>query len=84
MLHINDLFSKFKSAFASHEAKKAIVIAACETRARVALSTDQIEIKDGVVKLNVSPMVRSVVFMKKGELIAEINKSLKPPVRDIR
>ena len=84
MNHINDLFSKLKSSFATYNNKKEIVIAVCLKHAGTKLADSEIEINSQFVRLNANPSAKSAIFMKKAAILEEINQQIKPSIVDIR
>ncbi len=83
MNHIDSFFEKFKKAFVGNSNKKEVITASCLSRAGLSLMPEQIEIKGQIVRLNISPMAKSVLFMKKADVLADINLKLKPAIKDI-
>lgn len=84
MNHIGGFFNKLARAFADSNARKQIVISACKNAAKVDVLPEQIEIQGKTVRLSVSPGARSVIFLNKHAVLEEINRSLKPPISEIR
>ncbi len=84
MNHIDGFFSKFKSAFANMANKKEIVAAVCLAHSKTTIPLSGIEIQGPVLRLNISPAAKSAIFMKKTEILAELNQKIKPALFDIR
>jgi hypothetical protein len=84
MNHIDGLFSKIKSAFASSENKKTVIMASCELRANVKLDPSQIEIQGQTLRLNISPGARSMIFQNKGKILEDLKEQIKPVITNIR
>jgi len=84
MNHIDGFFSKFKSAFANVANKKEIIAAVCLTHSKTVIPLSHIEIQGSLLKLNISSAAKSAIFMKKTEILAELNQKIKPAVFDIR
>lgn len=83
MNHIDGFFAKFKNAFIGISNKREVIIASCKNRAGLVLTPEQIEIKGQFVRLNVGPSAKSILFIKKADVLADINQKLKPAIRDI-
>lgn len=83
MNHIDGFFAKFKSAFVGHSGKKEVVVTACKTCAGLDVTPEQIEIRGQIVRLNIGSSAKSVLFMKKSEILASINQKMKPTIVDI-
>lgn len=84
MNHIDVFFSKLKSAFANNADKKEIISSACLRCGAVNVNASQIEINNRVIRLNISPAAKSAVFLKKTEILDDINQKVKPTFIDIR
>ncbi len=84
MNHINDLFSKLKSSFATQANKKEVFSLACLKFSGAKLTDAEIEINGQFVRLNTNPSAKSAIFMKKAAILEEINKTIKPTIVDIR
>lgn len=84
MNHIDIFFSKLKSAFANYADKKEIISSICLRRGAVSVDASQIEINGRVVRLNISPAAKSAIFLKKTEILDDINQKVKPTFIDIR
>lgn len=83
MHHIDGYFSKLKAAFAGQASKKDAVLSACE-KVGVKILPEQFEIRNEVLYLKTSSAAKSVIFMKKEMILAEINQKIKPAIVDIR
>jgi len=84
MNHIDGLFSKIKSAFASAERNKSDVSQACEVCCGMKIDPAQIEINGQYLRLNVSPAAKSIIFQKKGKILESLKDKIKPQILDIR
>lgn len=84
MNHISDLFSKLKGNFASQAGKKEQVIEVCMDVAKVSLKIDEIEVHPKYIKITTNPSARSVIFMKKAEILSRLADKIKPTPIDIR
>ncbi len=84
MNHIGGLFNKIKDSFDANNRQKHIVIDVYKRIVGGEIDSGQIVIERNVLKLAVNPSAKSVVFMKKQQLLDELNKELKPALTDIR
>lgn len=84
MNHISDLFNRLKKAFSDLNSQKEVICNACSEIAKVGIEPEQIEIQNGVVKLNINPSARMTIFMKKREVLEKINQHLPNKLKDIR
>ncbi|HLP43803.1 MAG TPA: hypothetical protein VK145_00820 [Candidatus Nanoarchaeia archaeon] len=83
MNHIDNFFARFKKAFVGNSNKKEAIAASCMSHAGLNVTPEQIEIKGQIVRLNISPAAKSNLFMKKADILADINQKIKPDISDI-
>lgn len=84
MNHIDGFFAKFKSAFVGFSGKKEVIVTSCKSCAGLDITPEQIEIKGQIVRLNIGSSAKSVLFMKKADILSNINQKIKPAITDIR
>lgn len=83
MNHIDNFFARFKNAFVGNSNKKAAIAASCKSCAGLNVTPEQIEIRGQIVRLNLNPSAKSNLFMKKADVLADINQKIKPAIVDI-
>jgi hypothetical protein len=83
MNHIDGFFAKFKSAFAGLSNKKEVIVASCKSCVGLDITPEQIEIRGKIVRLNIGSSAKSVLFMKKADVLSNINQKIKPAIVDI-
>lgn len=68
MIEIKDLLAKFGNILFSEEIKKEAVRKAISESINVKIKTQDVEIKNGVVHLNIKPIYKNEVFLKQEEI----------------
>jgi NAD/NADP transhydrogenase alpha subunit len=86
MIEIKDLLSRFSNLIVSGEGKKNLIKEAIYEVTGVQISTDKIKLKNNVIYLEVKPIFKNEIFLKKEKIfhkIAEKTGNTNVPV-DIR
>lgn len=76
MIEIKDLLSRFEDILVSEEGKKGCVVDAIKKAVNVTVKTKDIEIKNGTIYLNIKPIYKNTIFLKKSEIMEEIESCL--------
>lgn len=76
MIEIKDLLSVFKNLLLGEEIKKRAVIDAIFSVTNINIKEEEIKIKNGLVFLNIKPIYRNEIFLKKDKIFQEIEKVL--------
>ncbi len=76
MIEIKDLLSGFRNALLSEELKKETILTILKEIARVDAKREDIEIKGDTLYLNIKPIYKNQIFMKREEILSRIRESL--------
>ena len=76
MIEIRDLLAKWNTTLVSGEFKKESIRGAIRAVIGVDISTKDIEIKNNIIYLNLKPIYKSEIFLKKAELYSFLNTVL--------
>ncbi len=76
MIEIKDLLVNFRNVLLGEEIKKQIISEVLYEVVHLKISTNDIEIKNGVLFLNTKPIYKNEIFIKKDEIMRKIDLSL--------
>jgi hypothetical protein len=76
MIEIKDLLSKFRDILLSEEVKKESVRDIISKIIRTPIQIKDVKIKNSTVYLNIKPIYKSEIFLKRDEILDELEKSL--------
>jgi hypothetical protein len=76
MNNLGDFLDKFKKAFLSSTAQKTAIIAGIKKSAGIQLDPGELEVKDQIVILKTSPVIRNEIFMRKKIIMRELENTL--------
>lgn len=76
MIEIKDLLSGFKNILLSEEAKKEAIRSILLEETGLKIDKENIEIRNGVLYLNVKPIHKSEIFMKKEAIASKLKEAL--------
>jgi hypothetical protein len=76
MIEIKDLLSRFRHILFSGEVKKESVREVISRIIKIQIKKEDIEIKNGTVYLNIKPIYKNEIFLKKEQIFLELKKSL--------
>lgn len=84
MFNIASFLEKFSKNISNTEIHTQSVLEIIKKNTQIELSKDQVEIKDGGIRVTASPGVKNKIFMYKEKILEEVNSSLSVKVQDIR
>jgi hypothetical protein len=74
MIEIKDLLAKFSNVLFSEEIKKEAVRKAIAESINVEIKPQDVEIKNGVIYLNIKPIYKNEVFLKQEEISLKVQE----------
>jgi len=85
MIEIKDLLSKWSEALLSGELKKGTIKAVLEEVLGVNIKTEEIEIKNNIIYLNIKPIYKNQILLKKEKIDLMLSDYFKKnPPQEIR
>jgi len=85
MIEIKDLLSKFSNTLLKEEMKKELIRETISKTINFQIKKENIKIKNGVVYLNIKPIYKNEILLKKDKIIFELERVLgKKTPKDIR
>ena len=75
MIEIKDLLARFSNTILSEEAKKASVINVISQIIGVPIKSEDVKIKNGTVYLNIKPIYKNEIFLKKDLIFSKLQES---------
>lgn len=76
MIEIKDLLGRFRNILLSGEVNKEIVSEIVHQIAGISIQKEKIVIKNGVIYLDIKPIYKNEVFLKKDQIFSELEKRL--------
>ena len=76
MIEIKDLLSKFHNVLLGEEIKKETIRDILSKAINYEIKREDIKIKKGVIYLNIKPIYKNEIFLKKDEIFAELKNLL--------
>ncbi len=76
MIEIKDLLLRFSNILLSEEVKKESVRKIISENIRVAIKSEDIKIKNGTIYLNIKPIYKNEILLKRDKIFSELEKSL--------
>ena len=76
MIEIKDLLSKFHNVLLGEEIKKETIRNILSKAINYEIKGEDIKIKKGVIYLNIKPIYKNEIFLKKDEIFAELKNLL--------
>jgi len=76
MIEIKDLLAKFGNLLLKEELKKELIRETISKAINYEIKGEDIKIKKGVIYLNIKPIYKNEVFLKKEEIFAELKSVL--------
>jgi hypothetical protein len=85
MIELKDLLGKFRNLLLHDDYKKDAIINVLSLVVGVKLTKEDIKIKDNIIYLNLKPIFKSEIFLKKEKILQELENTLGAKIpRDIR
>lgn len=84
MFNISSYLDKFKNIGLKEILLKENIVKTIKEKIGVEISVKDITLKNNVITIKMSPLLRSEVFMKKKKILDEINSNQSIKVNDIR
>ena len=72
MIEIKDLLLNFKSILISEGSKKEEIRRIISEEIKIDLKTEDIQIKNGTIFLNIKPIYKNEIFLKKDKIFSKI------------
>lgn len=76
MIEIKDLLSRFSNILLSGEAQKNTIRKIISETIKVDIKSDDIKIKNGTIYLNIKPIYKNEIFIKKDKIFEQIKNSI--------
>ena len=76
MIEIKDLLAKFGNILLKEELKKELVRDTISKAINFEIKPEDIKIKKGVIYLNIKPIYKNEIFLKKEQIMSELEKTL--------
>lgn len=76
MIEIKDLLYKFKNILFLKEERKKIIIQIILEITELKLKTEEIEVKNGILYLNIKSIYKNEIFIKQDKILLEFKKIL--------
>jgi hypothetical protein len=76
MIELKDLLLNFKSILVSENSKKEEVCRIISEEIKLDLKSEDIQIKNGVIFLNIKPIYKNEIFLKKDQIFSKLKESL--------
>ncbi len=85
MNNLGGLLEKFKNVLGASKLEKDVVVSIVRDVGKVNLKEKDFEIKNFVIKLSVSPVIKNEIFMRKQKILIALKIALGPKApKDIR
>ncbi|MCX6754995.1 MAG: hypothetical protein NT068_00440 [Candidatus Nomurabacteria bacterium] len=85
MIELKDLLGKYNDLFFSGSFKKDTIRTIISEEIGFEIKSEDIEIKNGTVQLNIKPIYKNEIFMKQEKILAKLTENLgKKAPQDIR
>ena len=84
MFNIGNFFEKFKRIYKDESDKKEKVISLIREITNITLDLSKITIKDGVLQIKASPIIRNEINMKKPDILKGLSQVGLGDIEDIR
>jgi hypothetical protein len=76
MIEIKDLLSKFHNALLGEEIKKETIRNILSEAINFEIKKEDIKIKNGVIYLNIKPIYKNEIYLRKDQILSELEKTL--------
>jgi hypothetical protein len=76
MIEIKDLLSNFENLLVSESFKKREVKRIILEEAKIDIKTEDIQLKNGTIFLNIKPIYKNEIFFKKDKILSKLRESL--------
>ena len=76
MIEIKDLLLNFKNILVSEEIKKEIIVNAIKEATGLRIASGDVEMKNGVLRLDIKPIYKNEIFMKQDLILARLKEAL--------
>ena len=76
MIEIKDLLLNFKNILVSEEIKKEIIVNAIKEATGLRIASEDVEMKNGVLRLDIKPIYKNEIFMKQDLILARLKEAL--------
>jgi hypothetical protein len=76
MIELKDLLLNFKNILVSESAKKEGICRIISEEIKIDLKTEDIQIKNGIIFLNIKPIYKNEIFLKKDKIFSKLKETL--------
>lgn len=76
MIEIKDLLSRFNNILLGGEAKRELVRETITSVTKIEISPDKIEIKNNIIYLDLKPIHKNEIFLKKDQIFSKLKEAL--------
>ncbi|MFA5999656.1 MAG: hypothetical protein WC783_01610 [Candidatus Paceibacterota bacterium] len=76
MIEIKDLLIRFQNLFLSEEVKRETIRGVISQTINLPLKKEDVEIKNNIVYLNIKPVYKNEIFIKKEQIFSELKRLL--------
>lgn len=76
MIEIKDLLLKFQNALLGEEIKKEAIRSVISETINFQIKKKEIKIKNDIIYLNIKPIYKNEIFLKKEEITLKLNEAL--------
>lgn len=84
MFNIAQYLDKFKNIGGDDRALKGVLVSAIKTIVGVEIETKDISLKNGEAIIKVSPIIKNAIYIKKNQILKEVEEKMGQKVRKIR
>ena len=76
MIQIKDLLGKFSKILETGEGSKQLVLEVIREVTGILIETKDIKIKNGVIYLDIKPIYKNEIFLKKDQIFSKLKETL--------
>ncbi len=80
MKEIRELLERFKNILHSEESKKEVIIKCISEFTPITVDSNDVDFKNGIIYLNIKPIYKNEIFLKKEAILISINTMLNKDV----
>lgn len=76
MVELKDLLGRLRNILVGEEEKKEVIRSAISSIINTEISSDDIKVKNGTIYLNIKPIYKNEIFLKKEKILSKIEEML--------
>jgi len=85
MIEIKDLLLNFRNILVSESSKKEEICRIISEEIKIEIKTEDITLKNGIISLNIKPIYKNEIFLKKDKIFSKLKETLgKKSPKDFR